>query len=141
MTDRLRVASTLARRLEELGVSPPDVLRHAQLPARLFDQERIVVSTEELFALYRAIEEVSPDPAVGLKLGAEQRIERYDPVAIAAISARSLRDALQKAARYKQLTCPQAIDLIEQRNDGRSRMPAKGGPPEELRCRPGRQRG
>jgi AraC-like DNA-binding protein len=118
-TAKLRVASTLAGRLEELGVAPGDVLRHADLPPRLLDQDRIVVSTDELFALYRAIGEVGPDPTVGLQLGAEQRIERYDPVAIAAISARSLRDALQKVARYKQLTCPQAIDLIEKGGDVR----------------------
>jgi len=57
--------------------------------------------------------EVSRDPAIGLKLGTEERIERYDPVSIAALYARSFRDALQRMARYKQLTCPEEIRIAE----------------------------
>ena len=44
-----------SRRLEELGLSPVAVLRHAELPISLFEQERILLTTEEMFALYRAI--------------------------------------------------------------------------------------
>ena len=90
-----------------------DVLRQAGLPPGLFDQEKILVSTEELFALYRGLAEASRDPAIGLKLGTEHRVERYDPIAIAAVSARSLRDALQRLARYKQLTCPEELEVAE----------------------------
>ena len=113
MTNEFRVATTLARRLQDLGVSPADVLRRAGLPASLFDQEKIRVSTEELFALYRGLAEASNDPAIGLKLGAEPRIERYDPIGIAAVSARSFRDALQRLARYKQLVCPEEMQVVE----------------------------
>ena len=119
MTSRFRVATTLARKLEELGVSPADVLRHAGLPPGLFDQEKILVSTEELFALYRGLGQASRDPAIGLKLGTELRIERYDPIAIAAVSARSLRDALQRLARYKQLTCPEELHVTARGNECR----------------------
>lgn len=119
MTSRFRVASTLARKLEELGVLPADVLRQAGLPTGLFDQERILVSTEELFALYRGLGQASPDPAIGLKLGTEPRIERYDPIVIAAVSARSFRDALQRLARYKQLTCPEELHLAERGDECR----------------------
>jgi AraC-like DNA-binding protein len=113
MTSRFRVSTTLARKLEELGVPPASVLRHAGLPAGLFEQERILVSTEEFFALYRGLEDASRDPAIGLKLGTEDRVELYDPIALAAISAASFRDALQRLARYKQLTCPEAVELEE----------------------------
>ena len=58
----------LPRRLEELGLSPVVVLRQAGLPIGLFDQEKIQVTTKEMFALYRAIFEVSEDPAIALKL-------------------------------------------------------------------------
>ena len=68
-----------------------------------------MVTTEELFALYRSIGQVSKDPAIGFKIGSEQRVERYDPIAIAAIYTRSFRDALSRIARYKQLTCPEEI--------------------------------
>src|SRR5262245_14594971 len=109
MVSRFRVASTLPRKLEELGVAPAAVLSQAGLPAGLFDQDRILLRTEELFALYRGLSEASRDPAIGLKLGTEHRVERYDPVGVAAVSARSFRDALQRLARYKQLTCPEQI--------------------------------
>jgi AraC-like DNA-binding protein len=119
MADRFRVASTLALKLEELGVPPADVLLQAGLPSGLFDQERIFVSTEELFALYRGLGRASRDPAIGLKLGTEPRIERYDAIGIAAVSARSFRDALQRLARYKQLTCPEELTLVERRDECR----------------------
>ena len=113
MLDRFRVASTLAIKLEELGVSPADVLRHAALPAGLFAQDKVLVSTEEFFALYRGLAEASRDPAIGLKLGAEPRMERYSPTSIIAVSARSFRDALARMARYKQLTCPEELRVVE----------------------------
>ena len=116
MADRFRVSTQLARKLEELGVPPANVLRCASLPAGLFHQEKILVSTEELFALYRGIAEASDDPAIGLALGTEPRVELYDPIAITAVSARSLRDALERLARYKQLTCPEEL-LVTERGD------------------------
>src|SRR5260370_2258717 len=117
MTNRFRVSSIVSRRLEELGLSPVAVLRHAGLPIGLFEQERILLSTEEMFALYRAIFEVSGDPAIGLKLGTEERMERYSPIATAALYTRSFRDALQRMARYKQLTCPEEIKITEHPHD------------------------
>jgi AraC-like DNA-binding protein len=117
MTNRFRVSSILLTRVEELGVSLPAVLRHAGLPMALFNQEKILVTTEELFALWRAIAEVSRDPAIGLKLGSEERVERYSPIAIAALYTRSFRDALQRLARYKQLTCPEEISIAERNGE------------------------
>ena len=113
MSNRFRVSSALLRRLEDVGLRPLAVLRQAALPMGLFDQEKILVTTQELFSIYRGISEVSRDPAIGLKLGTEERIERYDPISIAALYARSFRDALQRMARYKQLTCPEEIRIAE----------------------------
>lgn len=113
MTTHFRVSSTLPRKLKELGLSPTAVLQRAGLPRGLFDQEKILITTEEFFALYRGIAEASGDPGFGLRLGTEERVERYDPIAIAALCARSLRDALERLARYKQLTCPEKIHLLE----------------------------
>ena len=117
MINRFRVSSAIPRKLQELGLSPLLVLRQAGLPIGLFNQDKVLVTTEELFAFYRGIAEVSRDPAIGLKLGTEDRIERYDPISIAALCTRSFRDALQRMARYKQLTCPEKIDLVERGNE------------------------
>lgn len=113
MTNRFRVSGTLVRRLEELRVSPAAVLRHAGLPTGLLEQPRILVTTEEWFGLFLAIQEVSGDPAIGLKLGTEDRFERYSPTAIAALYSRTFRDALDRIARYKRLTCPEEIRIME----------------------------
>ncbi len=76
-----------------------------------------MVSTEEFFALWRSISEVSADPLIGPKLGSEERIERYDTISIAVLHTRSLRDAAERMARYKQLTCPEKIQILEQRQE------------------------
>ena len=117
MANRFRVSSTLPRKLEELGLSPDAVLRQAALPMGLFNQDKILVSNEEFFALYRGIAESSSGPGFGLKLGTEDRVERYDPIKLAALSARSFRDALQRLTRYKQLTCPEEIRLVDRGNE------------------------
>jgi len=117
MSDRFKVSNLLARRLAERQVSLPAILRRAGLPADFLQQEKIYVTTAELFALWRAIGETSGDPAIGLKLGAEPRLERYDATAIAAVCSQSFRDALQRMARYKQLTCPEEIRVHTSRDE------------------------
>ncbi len=113
MVNRFRISQSLLARLDELGVAPSRVLAEARLPPALLEQEKIFLTTEELFAFYRGLERASSDRAIGLRLGHELRIERYDAIAIAAVSARSLRDALGRLARYKQLCCPEELRLIE----------------------------
>jgi len=122
VSNRFRVSNTVIRRLEDLGVSPEAVLRQAGLPLSLFAQERVLLNTEELFALFRGIEAASQDPAFGLKIGTEERVERYDPIAIAALYARSFRDALQRMARYKQLTCPEELHVTEHEQEHECRV-------------------
>ncbi len=117
MTNRFRVSSTLPRRLQELGLSPEAVLRQAGLPMGLFNQEKVLVSTEEFFALHRGIAEISNDPGFGLKLGTLERVEHYDPTKLIALSARSFRDAVERLSRYKQLTCPEEIRLVDLGNE------------------------
>src|SRR5438094_3735941 len=117
MTNQFRVSTTLPRKLEGLRLSPETVLRQAGLPMALFNQEKILVSTEEFFALYRGIAEASNDPGFGLKLGTEERVEHYNPTKIIALSARSLWDAVERLSRYKQLTCPEEIRLVDRGNE------------------------
>lgn len=109
MNKRFRLSSRIAARLKEQGVSPSEVLRVATLPPDLLDQSRILVTTEELFAFWRAVGAASHDPAIGLKLGLENNLEKYDPVSVAALCSRTLGDALRLVARYKQITCPEEI--------------------------------
>src|SRR5947209_9597750 len=113
MSDRFRVLSVMGRQLEGMGISANAALRLAGLPSQLFQQTRIWLTTEEMRALYDAIARVSGDPAIGLRLGSEERPENYSPIAIAALFTRSFRDALNRVARYKRLTSPQELRLSE----------------------------
>jgi AraC-like DNA-binding protein len=113
-SDRFKVSSVLARRLGEHQVSASAVLRRAELPAHFLHQEKIYATTSQLFALWRAIGETSTDPVIGLKLGAEARFERYDATQLAAVCSRTFRDALQRIARCKVLTCPEEIRVKPQ---------------------------
>jgi len=85
MNDRFRISSLWAQRLTERKLTLPTLLRLAGLPAGFFQQDKIYATTAELFALWRASGELSPDPGIGLKLGTEPRFERYQPTAIAAV--------------------------------------------------------
>ena len=64
MANQFRVPSLLPRRLEELHLSPEGVLRQAGLPMGLFNQEKILVSTDKFFALYRGIAEAADNPGL-----------------------------------------------------------------------------
>lgn len=109
MNRNFRVPGALARKLEELDVRVSAVLRRAGLPQDLFDQTRVLVSTEELFALWRAIGDVSPDPVIGLRIGTESKTERFHPSALAALSTETFGASVDHLARYKQLTCPEEV--------------------------------
>jgi AraC-like DNA-binding protein len=109
MSKHFRVPGRLPARLQELGIPLPMLLQNAGLPPGLLDQPRIIVTTEELFALWRGIGQASPNPAIGLELGTESRAENFDPIALAALSTASFGEAMRQMARYKQLSCPEEI--------------------------------
>jgi hypothetical protein len=109
MSKHFRVPGRLSAKLNESGIRASSILQHAGLPQGLLDQPRILVTTEELFALWRGIGQISPDPAIGLALGTETKREHFDPIALAALSTGSFGEAMRQMARYKQLTCPEEI--------------------------------
>jgi AraC-like DNA-binding protein len=109
MSKHFRVPGRLAIRLQELGISVSALLQSAGLPPGLFDQPRVVVTTEELFALWRGVGLVSRNPAIGLELGTETKPEHFDPIALAALSTACFGEAIHQMARYKQLSCPEEI--------------------------------
>lgn len=111
MSDQLRISSLWGKRFAEQKIAVPALLRRAGLPVTLFQQEKVYVTTAELFALWRSVAELSPDPGIGLKLGSETRLARSHPAGIAVMCSRTFGDALQRLGRYKQLTCPEEIRI------------------------------
>ena len=109
MNKHFRFSGSTFLRLEELGVRASAVLRRAGLAQELIDQPRVLLSTEELFAMWRAIGEVSTNAAIGLQLGTEDKTERFHPMGLVALSTETFGSAIDHMARYKQLTCPEEI--------------------------------
>jgi AraC-like DNA-binding protein len=109
MNKHFRFSGNTFRKMEELGIRASEVLRRAGLSQSLSAEARVLLTTEELFALWRAVGEVSLDPAIGLLLGTETKTERFNPVSLAALSTENFGQAVEKMARYKQLTCPEEI--------------------------------
>ena len=109
MQKLFRVSGHLGIKLTDLDVPVPAVLRRAGLPQDFFEPARILISTEQLFALWFAIGAVSADPLIGIKLGTITRTEHFHPMAIAALSTGNLAAAIKHLARYKRLTAPEEI--------------------------------
>ena len=100
MTSRFRVAAVLAR-LEELGVSARRrSLRDGRACRRPGCARSASCSTPSSSSPSgrRSARSAAIRP-IGLRLGSEDAVERYDPIAIAALSASSFRDALR--ARWR----------------------------------------
>ncbi len=111
MSDRFRVSRLVARQLKEHGIPELAVLRRARLWDGWLRQDKILATTEELFGFWRAVEEVSGDPTIGLRIGPEISVDGGTPQTIAALHSESLLDAVQRIARYKKLTCPEEVRL------------------------------
>ena len=116
MVKHFRLSGRQLLHLEELGVEASAVLRRAGLPVALLDQPRVLLGTEEFFALWRAIGEASTDPAIGVAMGTETKTEHFSPTALAALATENFGAAVQQMARYKQLTCPE--EIIQQMDGG-----------------------
>jgi len=109
--DRFKAANAFWIGLGKLGLTPAAVLRQARLPATLYDGEKNLVTTAQFFALWRAVEELSPDPAAGLKIATQIEVGNRPPSTIAAYHARNYRDALTRLARFKQLCTPEELQI------------------------------
>ncbi|HEY4931033.1 MAG TPA: AraC family transcriptional regulator [Terriglobales bacterium] len=116
MNKHLRFSGSTFSKLEEHGVSASAVLRRAGLPQEYAKQPLVRLKTEELFALWNAIGEVSTNSAIGLLLGTENRTERFHPIGLAALSSETFGAAMDQMARYKQLTCPE--EILQKKDDG-----------------------
>ena len=111
--DRCRLPSALWKALEREGLSVPDVLRRARLPAMLRLQPSATLATAQYFALWRAVEDLSGDPGLGLRLASNAETGAHPPSSLAAFYARDYRDGLLRLARFKRLCTPETLQIDE----------------------------
>jgi AraC-like DNA-binding protein len=99
--------------LSNLGIRPADVLRQARLPLDLFQRETAQVSSAEYFRLWLAIESVSGDPHVPLKLADVMSAETFSPALFACLCSNTLDGALNRLASYKPLIGPMRLTVTK----------------------------
>jgi AraC-like DNA-binding protein len=116
MASRFKIQNRHLHQAQQYGISVNDLLQESQLPADFFDQDKILATTWEFFAFWRAIQQLSSDPLIGFKFGSSVLFERYDPIAMAALCSYSFRDALDRISRYKRITCPEKITVTHLHN-------------------------
>jgi AraC-like DNA-binding protein len=109
--DRFKAANAFWIGLAKIGLTPAAVLSQARLPLTLYDGRKNLVTTAQFFALWRAVGEVSGDPAAGLKIATQIDVGNRPPSTMAAYYARDYRDALTRLARFKQLCSPEELKI------------------------------
>ena len=117
--DKCTVPPAFWRTLERAGLPPEALLRQARLPATLHLNSQAVVTTAQFFALWRAIEQLMPEPGLGIRLVETLDTAVYPPSVLAAFHARDYRDGLLRLARFKHLCTPEQLLLDEQRDECR----------------------
>lgn len=111
--DRFRLPPAFWRAADRMGFPAAALLRQARLPANLHVAPETWLTTEQYFALWRAVEYLSQDPAVGLQMVAQTENAAHPPSTMAAFFARDFRDGLHRLARFKHLCTPETLEVTE----------------------------
>ncbi|MBY6266252.1 AraC family transcriptional regulator [Azospirillum sp. 412522] len=111
--DKCKIPQAFWRALERIGLQPSAVLRLARLPATLHLGAQGSVTTPQFFALWKAIEELTADPGLGIRLVEDTDTAVHPPSSLAAFHARDFRDGLFRLARFKRLCTPEKLHIAE----------------------------
>lgn len=102
--------------LKDVGLTPPDILRKAQLPDDTFSRAENGLDAEEYIRLWHAIETGMSNPAFPLPLVEKVSAEVFDPPLFAALCSANMVQAVQRLARYKQLIAPMVLETAVDHN-------------------------
>ena len=119
--DLVPFPANLLERLGRLGVDVDLLLRRAEIPRSRFGLAKAQGTTAELFALWRAAEEIGGRD-LGLRMGSETLPHHQGIASLAALHSPTLGDGLAKLARYKRLVCPEAITIDVRGGEARLRF-------------------
>ncbi|WP_199171498.1 MULTISPECIES: AraC family transcriptional regulator [Luteimonas] len=111
--DKCKLGRAVWLTLDRLGLPPAAVLRQARLPATLHLQEQAILTTAQLFALWKAIGDLTTDPGFGIQLVETTSTMGHKPAFLAASLAADYRDALSRVARFKRLCAPDQLHFEE----------------------------
>ncbi|WP_095112961.1 AraC family transcriptional regulator [Pseudomonas sp. Irchel 3H7] len=111
--ERCKLPRVFWQSIEQLGVDPTLIQRHAQLPHDLHLNESAFVSTQQLFAVWNAIEVVSADPAFAIKMVRDTPTAKHKLAFLTALYAADFRDGLARLARFQRLCSPDKLCIVE----------------------------
>ena len=89
--------------LSAMGFSTEEVLKKAMLAEDLFARQAPSLTTEEYFRFMQAIDALSPDEQMPIRLAASEGIETFSPPIFAAYCSRNALMCLKRLAQYKPL--------------------------------------
>ncbi|MGJ5070584.1 AraC family transcriptional regulator ligand-binding domain-containing protein [Bradyrhizobium oligotrophicum] len=115
--DRCKVPRAFWQAVAHLKIAPSALLRQARLPATLHLHEQGQVTTAQFFALWKALEELRPEPGLGLRLVQSVDTAVHPPSSLAAFYARDYRDGLLRIARFKRLCSPEQLQVEEAKGE------------------------
>ncbi|MDN7892036.1 AraC family transcriptional regulator ligand-binding domain-containing protein [Burkholderia cepacia] len=114
MADRCKIPRAFWRSMAHAGLAPAAVLCQARLPATLHLNPQALVSTDQYFALWKAIGQLAPEPGLGIALVTGSEAATHPPFIVAAFHARDYRDGLERVARFKRLCTPEQLHIVEE---------------------------
>ena len=127
--DKMKVPGALWEGLKRVEFDRAEVVRRAALALTVLKDDT-QISTAQFFALWRAIEAVSRDATIGLRIATVLDGAVMPLAFVAAQHARDFRDALNRVARFK----PSRYTQVRSHRPGahtvclRQRRPRPAGP-------------
>jgi AraC-like DNA-binding protein len=112
MADRIKVPAAFWRILEARGIPASALFRQARLPA-IAQMPGHMLTTDQYFALLRALETLDPEPGLGITLIRDADTSIHPPPSLCAFYARDLRDGIERLVRYKRLCTPAVWTMSE----------------------------
>jgi AraC-like DNA-binding protein len=95
------------------------LLRHARLPATLHLDTHAIVTTAQFFALWKAIEQLVPEPGLGIRMVEGLETIAHPPSVLIDFQARDYREGVVRLARFKRLCTPEQLLRDEKKGAGK----------------------
>ena len=89
--------------LKNAGVSVEEVLKKAMIPEDLFSRETPTLTAEEYYRFMEAIDILSADKELPVKLATAENIESFSPPIFAAYCSKNAEICIKRLAAYKPL--------------------------------------
>ena len=116
--------------LAAMGFSVDEILRKAVLPEDLFSRKQPVLTEEEYFRFMRAVDALSPDDGVPVRLAAAEGMETFSPPVFASYCSRNGFQCLRRLAQYKPLIGALLYEIRETETEASVDIVSAGGETE-----------